>query len=835
MKKTLSPAHSLRWVLSLLLAALSCLASRPSRALPSPAAQLFVRLDSPSRRLIASTCSDSKLPCKRPAFVLRKVPQDLQLDSFRFERLTLAQGKQVVLVRATGTKRGEWVSVVDTSGPSNKAPDELLHGFLSKRKGGDLAYRRLIWHEAIGNGQQRLLLGKVYPSATLCGRQARLSVRRLDPNAMGWKKTNGRALGDKEKSESVRLFASRQTHNYTTKAPRLLRATVASSAVGGVRSALTDGKLTTRWAEKRPGHGSAEWVSMQSSRNVPITGFEFVVRSTATEADDATNQKAPLQLAPRTFYIADSEHLWHITMPEDAQQLPPGTAYRVELPKPIRSDCIALVLDKAYGSSPGANPQVGLAEFRARTSMDALGPEQLVQQLEKPDAANAAKTLLARSEQAGVQAVIGAFKTLSSTAQLQAFDIIEAGACLTTAPFLVARLLQLSGSKNNALRRRVDAQLRSCRFRSAPLLAQSLGQLQPGTAQVAAGEALSSIAPKLAVAAILSVLDKGSVAIRRKLRQSLGTAARSGRADRVLPQAFTDFAKLSRVSQIDLLRALGKKVVGLSPAAKALDRIGQQDTSFRTRYLLMGPAGILARAGEINARNYLAKHITSDKSPHIRARAAAVAKGVRGLEKSLAAALRDKAPRVREAALNSLDANTQTTKTPQPEVIRLLSKDPWTFVKVAAARALRTAPVDEQSDSALLDALETPSTAVRIAALSALGERNSQTTRAQVLEFAEDPMQPQAVRVSAIGALASMCMHDAAPFLYKLAYRIVQQQLPYDRPLGLAALRALGRIRPLNLKRKLAPLLQKHPRIPRRVRGLTLQALTQRGGCGPQS
>ena len=143
--------------------------------------------------------------------------------------------------------------------------------------------------------------------------------------------------------------------------------------------------------------------------------------------------------------------------------------------------------------------------------------------------------------------------------------------------------------------------------------------------------------------------------------------------------------------------------------------------------------------------------------------------------------------------------------------------------------------LDQNLSARLLTSLEADASAVRIAALRALGKRNSQATRTPVLAFAEDPMQPQSVRVAAIGALASMCMHDAAPFLYKLAYRIVQQQLPYDRPLGLAALRALGYIRPADLKRKLAPLLQKHPRISRRVRRLTMHALLQRGGCAPHS
>ena len=56
--------------------------------------------------------------------------------------------------------------------------------------------------------------------------------------------------------------------------------------------------------------------------------------------------------------------------------------------------------------------------------------------------------------------------------------------------------------------------------------------------------------------------------------------------------------------------------------------------------------------------------------------------------------------------------------------------------------------------------------------------------------------------------------------------------LPYDQPLGLAALSALGDIKPRDLARRLAPLLSRDPRIPRVIRSIARDTLQKQGRCG---
>ena len=82
------------------------------------------------------------------------------------------------------------------------------------------------------------------------------------------------------------------------------------------------------------------------------------------------------------------------------------------------------------------------------------------------------------------------------------------------------------------------------------------------------------------------------------------------------------------------------------------------------------------------------------------------------------------------------------------------------------------------------------------------------------------------VRTAAIRALSDLCHRGAVPLLYKLALRAGYQQLPYDQPLGMAALAALDHIRPDDLSERLAPLLARNKIVPPQVRAIARGVLT---------
>jgi HEAT repeat protein len=127
--------------------------------------------------------------------------------------------------------------------------------------------------------------------------------------------------------------------------------------------------------------------------------------------------------------------------------------------------------------------------------------------------------------------------------------------------------------------------------------------------------------------------------------------------------------------------------------------------------------------------------------------------------------------------------------------------------------------------------LDDDSPLVREAALRAIGKRKSVAAADQVHDLADNPKQPMRVRVAAINALGALCHTDSAPLLYKLALRAGYAQLPYDQPLGLAALAALGDIKPPNLAQELAPLLSKNKIVPRLIRAIARDVIRSPGAC----
>jgi len=352
-----------------------------------------------------------------------------------------------------------------------------------------------------------------------------------------------------------------------------------------------------------------------------------------------------------------------------------------------------------------------------------------------------------------------------------------------------------------------------------------------------AARELAAIAPRRALSTIADVLDQGSDSLRRELRTALAVASRSKRARAAAVRLLSgaSFQGRSLVTRIDLLRALGDRLASLPPAGAALEQILSSDGSFRTRYLLQLPAGVLAKAGQPSALRFVRESLLSDKSEHIRTQAARASAGIKALISPLGQALGDSAPRVRSAALAALaESSVAGTKLPLPIETRvsvLLAQDKWTFVQVDAAQALGALPRRDATDQALITVLQDRSSLVRAAALRALGSRKSLFAGEEVHDVADDPQELTDVRVAAIVALGEMCRRESASLLYKLALRTGAPQLPYDQPLGLAALAALGDIKQPDLQRKLAPLLSKSRRIPPLVRSIVRDVLQREGSC----
>jgi HEAT repeat protein len=250
---------------------------------------------------------------------------------------------------------------------------------------------------------------------------------------------------------------------------------------------------------------------------------------------------------------------------------------------------------------------------------------------------------------------------------------------------------------------------------------------------------------------------------------------------------------------------------------------------FRSRYWLQPPAGALARSGDAVARKFIEESLLTDASPYVRAQAARESRELAGLAEPLRASLGDADPRVRESALGALA--TMTAPSTVARAASLLERDAWTFVRVAAARALGAQARSDEGSRALLGALDDRAPSVRHAAILALGATRDAAAGKRIAEVADHANEDTDVRAAAVAALGRTCRTESVELLYKLALRTGAPELGYDRQLGMAALAALAELRPADRATRLEPLLRDN-RSPQQVKAIVRDVIAAQGNCG---
>ncbi|NUO49207.1 MAG: hypothetical protein HOV80_10165, partial [Polyangiaceae bacterium] len=158
-------------------------------------------------------------------------------------------------------------------------------------------------------------------------------------------------------------------------------------------------------------------------------------------------------------------------------------------------------------------------------------------------------------------------------------------------------------------------------------------------------------------------------------------------------------------------------------------------------------------------------------------------------------------------------------------------KDPWTFVRRAAAASLAGAPSGAETDGAIAAAVDfEPSPLVRAEMMKTLGARNAKSTSKVVSERAFDDRETADVRARAIEALGQMCDRASTEAISELAMRGKAPVFEADRKLAIAGITALGRLRPADLAARLAPLGAEG--APAEIREVTRRVLGDKSpGC----
>ena len=788
--------------------------------------ELAVGFDSKGA-LRAAVCSVPK--CDVSAGLDLEFPTALasQRASTQLTNVPIGSDHSAIVVKAqTASPEQFWQTVV-VAVPGQTKPKVIFKG-LTGYVSGEHGLRQgpqVQISEAIDDaGARRILIGDLHEDLTLCHREALLSPQLLDPHSLDLKPAKVQRLTAQERDKAPEIIAQpireeqKEQPSDAAKAPgfvgkdaRLLRAVGASSAIGWP-SALTDGDPETTWAENRGGAGRGEFVVMRALSDVPINAFDLLVRP--------PHRSVPNAVGAELIWIITTHETYKIRFAEDPWKYP-GVHWRIALPHPVVTDCVALVTDTAYGES--AKSEVTFAELGVRTEFESANIDNLIGALAGGGPrAEAAGSVLSSLGEPAFKAVEAKFDGLDEGGRRVALDIVDHAPCASSASVYVKALL---GSHVEQHKHAVD-RLRRCGDQAKATLIASAESAR-GPALVAIAEALTEVSPDAAVGAIMSRLA-GAKRERKQLREVLARAAQSEHANDAIRQ-FLARQDLPLDVSIDLLRALDKRIADFAPASvQKLVQATQGGIDWRHRFRLIDPAENLA-ANNPGVRDWLARVMNSDESPYVRMQAAGAVASPGLFRVELLKALTDSEVRVREAAAQAL--TSRAADFARGALYERLRQDDWPLVRSAAADALGAQSPDIEADVQLANALSDSAPLVRSHAIDALGRRQAYAQASKILDRFQTRDEHLTVRLSAARALGWLCHGNAVSALTDRAKTLKDPMLDAEqRSLAGVSLAALSRIHPNNLKDLLAPLLAEKGIAPS-VRRVAQTALESKEHC----
>ncbi|MBS2012352.1 MAG: HEAT repeat domain-containing protein [Deltaproteobacteria bacterium] len=734
-------------------------------------------------------------------------PKDVVIDV-----IGVGQGRSVAHVRIPDAQRKDLAFELLASGQS-EAP--IFAGLTGYTKGaeGDRSGNVVLVKEQ--NGAKFVLVAETREDTRICGQSSTLiGAQGISPATMTLVGATLPRIDAKARASAVPIVAAARP---TTASPPLGRVFTATGGSAPGSAALTDGKVDSAWSETRSGDGHGEFVTMRVPTELPLHAIVVTVAPTAPK---------PTGAAPRTFFLAVDDQLFAVTMPENAWAFP-ARSYEIPLPKPVKTSCIALVLDEAYAQTDGArNPEVTVAELGALTKFDVDGAKLTdVAKALGTARGDEASALLQRAGDEGLAATAGELASLDPRGRARAVDVAAgAGVCNGPAMDLLVRALT---DREAEVKRKALGRIERCGKAAGESLAAAVRAEDEAT-RAAAAPLLATVAPSVAIEPLAEQMGRGSSETRRAVRGAFSRAAGNATRDKLL--GLLTKKELTPIARLDLLRATGAKLTELRPESdRALATILESSPDMATRYLLAQPLAHLARAQDATSGELtrLAELVRRDPDWPVRAHAVELSAGIGPLVPAMIAAASDPEPRVREAALKALAKTGQPAAI--PAAVDVLSRDDWTFVRLAAAEALGALPASDPSTASLAAALADASPRVRVAALAAFGNHRAVRQAEKIRERLDDVKEDPDVRAAAARTLGALCVQNASDRLTKLALLSRAPVDEADERVGMAAIEALGALHPTDLEQRLAPLRAKEVRMP--VRRAAERALHEPSAC----
>lgn len=726
-------------------------------------------------RLLAAACPGAR--CDFENGVELPVPAELlpRVSSSSFTRLELEQKRVVVRLTVPAEERA-WEALVTPSLERKGAPKVAFADWtgLGVDDDGERRGHRIELYTG-EKGATQVIVGGLRGDVELCGRPTLIDPKVLYPNDLELHRIKWMRLSEQERAAAVTLVPVSDEPPLGTP---ISRARVASSAKGSP-AFLSDGKAKTVWMEDRGGDGRGEFVIFKTPQALPVTQFAW------------TYAPQPESL-PKVFWVATDHALFRVDF-DPAKQLP-GTQFRVELPAPETTSCVALVLDGAPTSE--GNVDVGFAEFEARAAIDDAAIAGLVNQLDDPqtDPVPVIETLAALGK-ASVTALSARYESLSPAGKSRALTVYDSLPCAETVRAYVAAL-QSAASDAPLIER-----LERCGQLGEKAALRALPKAD-GERALLLAQLLVRVNPARAIDELVPLLAKSNRDQRRALRGALASIA--GRPE--LTPAFTQRLadpELPRVAAIDLLRALGENITAYrEPAAHRIRALLDNEPNYRTRYLLIQPLARLAPS-EPRFAQALDNFLNRDEQDAVRAQTARWFPTAPTLVPALVQAADDPHVRVREAAI--LNLGEHAVEAGRSVLLRRLKSDPWPFIRAASIKGLLALEPSPAIDDALAHAAEGDEAAsVRRPAVLALGARNARGKVEVVRERLADDDEDPYVRAAAAATLGTLCDFASIDELDQLGRKIARlSDDEATQVVGRAALTALGRLSPPDLKRRL--------------------------------
>jgi HEAT repeat protein len=667
------------------------------------------------------------------------------------------------------------------------------------------------------DGGRDVVVGNIHEDTRICGEEATLlSPRGISAKRMAFAGASVQRLPQKRMDAATRLMAHPKRAPADVPLAHLLVGTGTSvpSDDGGL---LTDGDVSTFWhheerAGERAGASRGEFVVMSAPHDVPIARLAVVVTPPSPPPDGSS---------PKSFFLVADAATYLVTLPENAWAHP-GDAYEIALPAPLKTSCLALVLDESFGAD-ASHPEVGVAELYAYSTLDAPGAtlEKVAAALSDPQQFDAAVGLLSRAGSHSLAAVTSVYPKLDARGRAAAIDIGSANApCEALAPLLVRGL----DDPDEHVMQKAEAKLERCGKRVAPGLAKIV--VGDASSRLRAAPLLALLDPQGALDPLARVMGDGGQEVRAAVREAFAIAARV--APTAALSALLADATRTPVARLDLVRASSARLPEIAADANAaVAQLVASDAGMRTRYLVIEPLAVLAHAGDADALGRLVGLLSHDAAWQVRAHAAEGLVHLATATDALVVATHDANERVRGAAALAL-ARDDAAKISAP-LMELASHDTWSFVRSDALSSLATLPPAPAVDAAVGAALEDASPRVRAAAAEVLGLRHAIAWSKQLRKRVESVDEDIDVRLSATTALGRICDGTSLDLLTKLARAAVDPPSDADTQLGAAAIDALAAIHPADLAARLAPLSQGS--APKYVAQAARAAIAGRGAC----